>query len=99
MSFDQSKTLRRSSWGTPISSAIACSGSSAATSVTKSPLPLASASAMIRSARAVSAARRLPIARGVKPRETMPRSLVCCGGSMLSMTNRCSSICSRVAPS
>ena len=39
------------------------------------------------------------MARGVKPRETMPRSLVCCGGSMLSMTNRCSSICSRVAPS
>ena len=82
-----------------MSSAIACSGSSAATSVTKSPAPLARAPATIRSARAVSAARRLPIARGVKPRETMPRSLVCCGGSMLSSTNRCSSICSRVEPS
>jgi len=99
MSFDQSKTLPRSSWGTPISSAIACNGSSAATSRTKSPVPPASAAAVIRSARAVSAARRLAIARGVKPRDTIPRSLVCCGGSMLSMTNRCSSICSRVVPS
>src|SRR5262249_61111463 len=64
----------------PSSSAIACSGSSAATSVTKSPVPSASAVCTIRSARAASASRRRPIARGVKPRETIPRSLVCSGG-------------------
>ncbi len=39
MRFDQSKILWRSSWGTPISSAMACSGSSEAMSTTKSHSP------------------------------------------------------------
>ena len=39
------------------------------------------------------------MARGVKPRETMPRSLVCSGGSMLSRMYRCSSMDSRGMPS
>ena len=95
--FDQSKIFLRSSCGTPISSAMACSGSSQATSVTKSPVPSAIAAATIRSARSVSTSRRLPMARGVNPREMMLRSLVCCGGSMLSRISRCieslSSVC------
>ena len=37
--FVQSKSLRRSSWGTPMISAMAWSGSSAAMSVTKSAEP------------------------------------------------------------
>ncbi len=57
--------------------------------MTKSPVPSATAVCTMRSARAVSASRRLAIARGVKPRDTMPRSLVCWGGSMLSMMSRC----------
>ena len=39
------------------------------------------------------------MARGVKPRETMPRSLVCWGGSMLSRMIRCISMDSRGMPS
>ena len=39
---------------------------------------------------------QLLMARGVKPRETILRSLVCCGASLLSRTKRCISICSRV---
>ena len=69
---------------------MACSGSSQATSATKSPVPSASAVCTIFSARTVSDSRRFLIARGVKPRDTMPRSVVCCGGSMLSMMSRCS---------
>ena len=38
-------------------------------------------------------------ARGVKPRDTMPRTLVCSGGSMLSRITRCISIASRSMPS
>ena len=91
--------MPRSSCGTPSSSLIACSGSSDATSATKSPVPDSSAVATMRSARAVRACRRLPMARGVNPRETMPRSLVCSGGSMLSRMNRCISIDSRGMPS
>ncbi len=67
---------------------MACSGSSQATSVTKSPVPSVTAAATIRRARSVSACRRLPMARGVKPRETIPRSLVCPGGSRLSRMSR-----------
>ncbi len=98
MVLDQSKIFFLSSCGTPSSSAIACSGSSLATSATKSPVPSETAVATIRSARSLSTSRRLPIARGVKPREMMLRSLVCCGGSILSMISRCiarlSSVCS-----
>ena len=39
------------------------------------------------------------MALGVKPRETMPRILVCCGGSMLSRMIRCISMDSRGMPS
>ncbi len=77
---------------------MAWSGSSAATSVTKSPVPSVSAVCTIRWARAVSTSRRFAIALGVKPRDTMPRSLVCCGGSMLSMMSRCSPSDSSVTP-
>ena len=83
----------------PSSSAIAWSGSSQATSVTKSPLPLSRASRAIRSARVDRASRNALIALGVKPRATIARSLVCCGGSMLSITNRCISMFSRGMPS
>ena len=37
-----------------------------------------------------------PTARGVKPREMIFRSRVCCGASMLSSTLRCKSMASRV---
>ena len=36
---------------------------------------------------------------GVKPRDTMPRTLVCSGGSMLSRITRCISIASLGMPS
>ena len=39
------------------------------------------------------------MALGVKPRETMPRIRVCCGGSMLSRMIRCISMDSRGMPS
>ena len=41
----------------------------------------------------------LRTAFGVKPRDTMPRTLVCSGGSMLSRITRCISIASLVMPS
>ena len=91
--------MLRSSWGTPISSLIACSGSSDATSVTKSPVPDSIAPATMRSARSVRTWRRLPMARGVNPRETMPRIRVCWGGSMLSRMIPCMSMDSRGVPS
>jgi len=37
----------------------------------------------------------LPIARGVNPRDTIARTLVCCGGSMFSRITRCMSMASR----
>ena len=96
---DHWKIFFLSSCGTPISSAIACSGSSQATSVTKSPVPSASAVATIRSARSRRLSRMPRTAFGVKPRDTMPRTLVCSGGSMLSRITRCISIASLVMPS
>ena len=93
---DHWKIFFLSSCGTPISSAIACSGSSQATSVTKSPVPSASAVATIRSARSRRLSRMPRTAFGVKPRDTMPRTLVCSGGSMLSRITRCISIASLV---
>jgi hypothetical protein len=92
---DHWKTFIRSSCGTPISSAIACSGSSQATWVTKSPAPLAAAASTIDLARADSSARRPLIARGVKPLEISLRSLVCSGASLLIRMWRCSSMASR----
>ena len=46
-------------------------------------------------ARWASSSSRRPTARGVNPREMILRSRVWCGASMLSMTLRCSSTCSR----
>ncbi len=93
---DHSKIFFRSSCGTPSNSAIACNGSSQATSVTKSPVPDSTAVRTIRSARSVSASRSPLMALGVNPREMMPRSLVCSGGSMLIMISRCSARLSSV---
>ena len=64
--------------------------------MTKSPVPSASAVATIRSARSRRLSRMLRTALGVKPRDTMPRTLVCSGGSMLSRITRCISIASLV---
>ena len=50
MRLDQSNTLRRSSWGTPSSSAMTRSGSSAEISSTKSAVPLSQTASMIPSA-------------------------------------------------
>ncbi len=93
---DHSKILRRSSWGIPISSAMAWRGSSQATSVTKSKGPLrAAAFAAMASARLRRLSSRARIARGVKPRCTIWRTRVCSGGSMLSRISRWASIASR----
>src|SRR6266704_6595326 len=54
MVLDHSKIFFRSSRGTPSNSAIACNGSSQATSVTKSPVPDSIAARTTRSARSVS---------------------------------------------
>ena len=80
-------------------SAIACSGSSQATSSTKLPSPRATASFTIFSARCFMMSSSAPIARGVKPREMIWRVLVCSGGSWLISITRCSSTCSRSMPS
>ena len=50
MRLDQSKTLRRSSWGTPNSSAMTSSGSSAEISSTKSAVPRSHTVSMMPSA-------------------------------------------------
>lgn len=75
---------------------MACNGSSQAMSVTKSPTPPVRADSTIRRARASRASRSPAMARTEKPRETMPRSFVCSGGSWLSMMSRCTSSCSLV---
>ena len=63
--------------------------------MTKSPVPSASAVATMRSARCAGCPACCVIARGVKPRDTIARTLVCSGGSMLSRITRCISIASR----
>lgn len=97
---DQSKIFARSCCGTPMSSAIAWSGSSTAMLVTKSkearPFAPASAVSTICRARSRRAASSERTARGVKPRWTIWRTRVCSGGSMLSMISRWTSIWSRV---
>ena len=93
---DQSKSLRRSSCGTPSRSAIACSGSSAATSLTKSPEPFAMASSTIVLARWTRTSCIALIERGVKPRLMICRVLVCSGGSWLISMMLCISTWSRV---
>ena len=96
ISLDQRKSLSRSSWGTPSSPAIACSGSSQETCSTKSPEPSAAAVSAIFWARVRSSSSSRPTARGVKPREMILRRRVCCGASMFSRTAFCRSIASRV---
>ena len=85
---DQSKSLRRSSWGTPISSAMACSGSSAAMSATKSHEPASATLSTMAVALAVRWVSSRPIMRGVKPLFTRSRYRVCRGGSMYSIISR-----------
>ena len=65
-------------------------------SSTKLPEPRSTAALMIDSDRAARFSCRAPIARGVKPREMMPRTLVWSGGSMLISITRCASTWSRV---
>ena len=93
---DQSKSLRRSSCGTPSRSAIACRGSSAATSLTKSPEPLAMTSSTIVLARCTRTSCWALIERGVKPRLMIWRILVWSGGSWLISMMRWNSTWSRV---
>lgn len=96
---DQSKIFVRSSWGTPMSSAMAWRGSSTATLVTKSKLPSGAAFARAVStmewARLRRASSNERMERGVKPRCTIWRTRVCSGGSMLSMISFWTSIWSR----
>ena len=73
MRFDQSNSLKRSSLGTPSSSAMTSSGSSAATSTTKSQSPLAMASSTMRTVRSRRCSSRAAIMRGVNPRLTSLR--------------------------
>ena len=80
-------------------SAIACRGSSAATCSTKLPLPCFTASPTIWRERDAIVSSSSAIERGVKPRLTIARCWVWCGGSWLSRIVRCSSICSRCIPS
>ncbi len=73
MRFDHSNKRPRSSWGTPMMSAMACRGSSAATSVTKSQLPFSMTSSMIVVARRARDCSMAFIVRGVKPLLTRRR--------------------------
>ena len=74
---------------------MACSGSSHDTCSTKSPRPSAAAALAMFWARWASSPSSRPMARGVNPREMILRNRVWWGASMLSMTLRCSSTCSR----
>ena len=65
---------------------MACSGSSHDTCSTKSPVPSAAAVLAMFWARCASSSSSRPMARGVKPREMILRSRVCCGASMFSST-------------
>jgi hypothetical protein len=62
-------------------------------SVTKSASPRGTTSSISVSQISVMCLVSLPIMRGVNPRFTKLRCLVCCGGSMLSIISRCISIC------
>ena len=70
---DQSKTRWRSSWGTPISSAMTCRGSSAEICSTKSADPCSHTVSMMASVDATTLASRSRIIRGVKPLLTSRR--------------------------
>ena len=81
----QSKIWCRSSVGTPIISTITWSGSSAATSVTKSHSPRAAILSMIRFVISRMRCSSRLVILGEKPRFTRRRYFVWRGGSMLSM--------------
>ena len=83
----------------PSSSAIASSGSAAATCSTKLPDPVSTAAATTRRARWSMTSSRAPIARGVKPREMIARNAVWSGASWLMITTWVISTDSRVVVS
>ena len=89
MRFDQSKTMRRSSWGTPSSSAMTSSGSSAEISSTKSAVPRSHTASIMPSAYPTIVASRSRTIFGVKPLFTIRRYLVCIVGSMLTIISCC----------
>lgn len=74
---------------------MAWSGSSAAISSTKLPVPRPTAACTISSPRRTIVSSSSAIERGVKPREMIARVAVCSGGSWLMRITRWSSICSR----
>ena len=71
--FDQSNTRWRSSWGTPMRSAMTCRGSSAEICSTKSAEPVSQTVSMMESADATTLASRSRIIRGVNPLLTRRR--------------------------
>ena len=73
MRLDQSNTLRRSSWGTPSSSAMTSRGSSAEISSTKSALPRSHTESMMPSAYPTICASRSRTIFGVNPLLTRRR--------------------------
>ena len=73
MRLDHSNMRWRSSWGTPRSSAMTCSGSSAEISVTKSASPFSMTSSMMESAARWMLSSRSRTMRGVKPLLTRRR--------------------------
>ena len=70
----------------------------AATWRTKSPDPAAAASVAMRCARSLRSARSRSTARGVKPRETILRSRLCSGSSIMIIDARPASICPAAGP-
>ena len=89
MRFDQSKTMRRSSWGTPSSSAMTSRGSSAEISSTKSAVPRSHTESMMPSAYPMICRSRSRTILGVKPLLTRRRYRVCMVGSMLTIISCC----------
>ena len=73
MRLDQSNIWWRSSWGTPSSSAMTRSGSSAEISVTKSASPFSMTSSMMASVARWMLSSRSRIVRGVNPLLTSRR--------------------------
>ena len=81
-----------------MSSAIACSGSSEATSVMKSPPPLAAAVSTMLRAFSRRFSRIFSMFRGVKPLEMIRRYFLCSSPSWLMNRNRVISMISRSVP-
>ena len=91
MTFESSNMRRLSASGMPIMSQMIFSGSVAAISCTKSQAPAGATSATMRRAWARTFSSSAATMRGVKPRFTSLRSLVCRGASMLIMDPKNSS--------